>query len=462
MGGQRILLLAGGWSMAWQGTRATLAFDVASGTWRTAGEHCAADSRDGGLSTGSVVYQGRLMQWCVADNMGHVEARPLRWLAPTPMDAQQSFGPVRGGVAFLPASAKRPAWLVGGAYEGGVATAAVDAVRVDGRVDSLMPLQTARAGAAVFDLDVGVVVVGGQGRLRGAPDESRAKLPMEWLPGDSPSRGWRGTRLLFADSDVVAQAGTDALLTLHADGSMERIERMAVQGDELAWTTVPLPPLPRARSAGPGAGRIALRRLDDGRVIVAGGVLQTDSLALFGPQVMGEGASDRFVPDGAATAWTDYDILDPKSGQWARSAAAGAPGGLPLVLADGRVLKLTFDEFQPPQAADGSWPVVKAGTLEVSSADGTRWSSFPSPAPLIRLDDTTRLFELDGVLFMSGQQPQLHTGSPRRLLAFDPAPGSWKVLWEARPQVNWRALQGRVVLVTLASGRRLAVPLEGP
>ena len=79
--------------------------------------------------------------------------------------------------------------------------------------------------------------------------------------------------------------------------------------------------------------------------------------------------------DGAATAWTDYDILDPKSGQWARSAAAGAPGGLPLVLADGRVLKLTFDEFQPPQAADGSWPVVKAGTLEVSSADGTRWSS---------------------------------------------------------------------------------------
>ena len=114
-----------------------------------------------------------------------------------------------------------------------------------------------------------------------------------------------------------------------------------------------------------------------------------------------------------------------------------------------------------PQAEDGSWPVTKPGVLEISNKDGTQWVPFASPAPLIRLDPSTRLFELEGVLLVSGQDPRLRTGSPRRLLALDPSDGAWKSLWEARPDINWRALQGRVVLVTLPGGRRAAVPVEG-
>lgn len=457
--GKRVLLLTGGFHKAWEGAKATLAYDVASGSWRTAGEHCPGEYQGGTVVAGSLNLRDRLLQWC-PDGKNTI-ALPLRWPQPAPVEAQGGFGPARGAAAFVPAGTERPALLVGGAYEGGVPTAAVDAMTKDGQVQAHAPLNHARFAAMAFALKAGTVVAGGQPYHRGHPEEPRTPLPMEWLPADPQMRGWRATAVKFGHDDVVVQVGDSSLLALRGDGSLERLD-LTARGGELAIARVPLAPPPGVRKAEPDRARVALRQLDDGRIVVAGGVLQTDAIALFGPQAVTADAPDLYVPDGPLTPWTDYDIFDPATRRWLRSAPAGTPGGVALIRADGRVLKLTFDEFGPEQAEDGSWPVAKAGALEISSPDGSQWLPFASPAPLIRLDDATRLFELDGVLFISGQDPRLRTASPRRLLALDPADGAWKLLWEAPPRTNWRALQGRAVTVTLAGGRRAVVPLEGP
>ena len=126
------------------------------------------------------------------------------------------------------------------------------------------------------------------------------------------------------------------------------------------------------------------------------------------------------------------------------------------ILDDGRVLKIAPP---PDDAAPGARHVA-----EISDAAGSVWTSLPdSGLPGMRLDNDFHMFMLEGELFASGRFDGSDEGARGLGLKwFDPATRQWALLWQAGPKDNWRDLAGRMIVRTLANGKRVVIPVLGP
>jgi len=84
----------------------------------------------------------------------------------------------------------------------------------------------------------------------------------------------------------------------------------------------------------------------------------------------------------------------------------------------------------------------------------------------LQINDRYTLFTIEDELLASGEMAGLSTGGgPSGLEWLNPATGAWEMLWQAKPNDNWRLHQGRIVRRTVvgANGqpKTLLIPVGG-
>jgi hypothetical protein len=459
----RLLLLAGGMARAWEGNDAVLAYDVAADQWRTVGEGCTANSKDGSLRFGTRLVRDMLLAWCrdpQASNspMEQVRLRP----GAVAIDGQRGYALRRGAAAV----AAGGALLAAGGTLGdtGTFSAAVDLFGADGKLRALASLNHARYGARAFaPPGGGYLVAGGIGGLLHDRPGERPKLPMEWLPAaaDIAQARWRDLEPWFTSEDAVTQEADGSLLVVSPAGAVERLRIEARDGQLRAERTA-LPGLGRARESGTHyaqAGEVRVRSLPGGRIVVAGGLQRQRAVAVVNETSLDEDAVDTYAEIGEPEISRRYETYDPAGEAWRSSTPAKGQGGRVAILDSGQVVMVTPSRMTGDQRPDGTWPRTP-GLLEISSLDGQSWRSF-APDPKISLDDHARPFVLQGELMLVGQTDELNTGGGAALLQwYDAGNQRWVTLWEAPARSNWREHQGRMIIRDLA-GKRLIIPVEG-
>jgi hypothetical protein len=457
----RPLLLAGGMARAWESNDAVLAYDDAADQWRTVGENCRGDSKDGGrVQFGTRLHRGTLFAWCGAILYRERKESRLRTSA-LAIDAEGGYALRRGAAAFAGDGALLAAG--GTLADTGTHSTAVDLFGTDGQLRALASLNHARYGARAVALPGGgYLVAGGVGGILHDRPGERPKLPMEWLPGnaDPAQARWRDVEPWFSPQDAVTQEADGSLLAVSPAGSVERL-RMEVKDGQLRAERTALPGLGRARESGEHGNQTAqvrVKSLPDGRIVAAGGLQRQRAVAVLDDASLDEDAVDSYAEIGEQEISRRYETYDPASQSWRSSAPAGSAGGPVTVLDDGRVVMVTPSRITGDQRPDGTWPASK-GLLEISSADGRSWQPF-EVAPLVKLDERVRPFVRQGELLLAGAAPKAGTDAPTLLQWYDAGNKRWITLWEAPARSNWREHQGRVILRELA-GKRLLIPVEG-
>lgn len=456
------------------------ALDTRTWTWRTVGEW-RSGSQEGGCGFYPFVAGGNAYAWLVNRTEGHYSSkscaeqkfaslsllRPPAGARPSaeapPESALVSY---RDGAAFVPAEGDAPALAIGGARHAGmnafVITGAVEAIGRDGRVATLPSLRTARQDARAFRAAGGVLVVGGSG-----PDSPyggvRRPQPLkaEWLalPGGTPGTWQEVGGDGPPASAALAQLPDGGLLALGPGGDL-RQWKLAVRNGAPVFESSAWPALERERRHGDGEGEaMRIRALEDGRVVVAGGMERPERIAVY--SLVPE-EPDTYVGIGDFLPWRHYDLFDPASQRWTVSAPAQAAGGRALILGDGRVIKATPLPQTEAEAAAGPPRFV----LEASDRAGATWAPLASQGSRLRINARYKLFTLEGELLASGEVDGLGTGGgPSGVEWRNPATGAWELLWQAAPQDNWRDHQGRILRRTLTgaggSPKTLLIPVEG-
>lgn len=270
-----------------------------------------------------------------------------------------------------------------------------------------------------------------------------------FLPGegDAPSLVLGGS----IDAGGNRYASTTAANAIWPDGrieawSLEQAQRWIA--DNAPADDPTLPPLPRMRHAGyTGYAHNPVRRkLSDGRVIVAGGLVKAHRVALLKDDSMQNDAEDEYVEIGAMVPTNTYDLFEPEMGTWRQSAPSRGRGGSVAVLDDGRIA--SYGQIvKAGQNDDGGEAEPPEFILEISSADGNSWNIVAMPeAPV------SKLFVLQGELFVAGEGA---------LQWFNGSTQSWETLWWANPGQNWRANVGLIIARQLSNGKRVVLPVAG-
>ena len=481
------LLVTGGLSGTAQ------AFDVATQTWRTVAEWVEG-SEEGGCGFLPFTFDGNAYAWALRRSEGHYSSkacmeqkfadlsllRPLAGTAPPKVPPPESFlVTYRSGATFLPAAAvgndERPAMIIGGTTHAGMnaynATSSVEAVGRDGRIWALPSLHNARSNARAFRFGDGVLVVGGQAARPHVDRDAAARaLSMEWLA--SSALDGKASWVEVAGpgpsaNGALAQLRDGSLLEVGDAGVVTQWKPVARPGTAGQPATLALEPhawprLNRDRRS-TESSPVGVRELGDGRIIVAGGEVQSEKIALLTPDSQDPNAVDEYVGIGPYLPSRRHEIYDPASRRWRNSAPAVVPGGPVVVFDDGRVMKIgsVADESK---TADGQGKPDRR-VPEISSADGTAWSARPAglgAGGRIRLTSTYKPFAVDGELFVSGELADLSTGGgPSGVEWFNAATNRWEVLWQSMAGDNWRAHQGRILVRRLANGKTVVLPVEG-
>ncbi len=333
------LLLSGGWLAAHNDNEAVFALDQNNKLWNMAALQCKS-----GNSATPLPYNGKPYMWCSpAFNESDLVSLQLSGDKPgTVQLSSDSNGIVlhRTGIAFLPPVTDFPALAIGGRIEN-ADSALVDALWLDGRMQSLAPLNHARRNAKVFRLrDGSILVFGGS-----AGDSSRRTLhvpPIELLPFN-PSiekARWIDVEFNVVDISSLGMLKEGSLLAVHSSGEMERLT-IVVSPEKIAVQRTPFPSLNRPRIELPyGASTgIKIRELADGRIILAGGFTQYHRMALMHDDVDKDDAPDHFTYLGEFSPSHNYEIYDPKSRRWSESATSNTNSAAPAIFDDGRVVK---------------------------------------------------------------------------------------------------------------------------
>jgi hypothetical protein len=420
------------------------AFDVASGTWRTVGEWVQG-SEEGGCGFLPFAVDGNACAWLLNRSEEHYSSKScmeqkyasLTLLRP-PYGSQPSHVPppeellitYRFGQIFVPAAGDRPALLIGGSTHAGMnaylLTGAVEAAGRDGRMWAMPSLRIPRRDAAAFRIGDGVLVVGGTAGSIHDRDADTKALPVEWLASSSPSANVQWTELAGSDlppSSAYAQLADGSLLAIDRDGRVTQITMHRVPGAAPVLERVPWPSLNRARQSSANE-RVRVRELADGRVVVAGGQVQAEKIALMKDDVDRPDAADEYVGIGEFLPSRRHEIYDPAVRRWLTSAASVTAGGQVTILADGRVVKLGTEE--PVVTAPGAEPALPKRRLEVSTANGMAWGPMPAAGSRLRWSDRYKRFSLDGELFAIGELADVDTGGgPGGVVWFNSATQRW-------------------------------------
>lgn len=454
------------------------ALDTRNWTWRTVGEW-ASGSEEGGCGFYPFVVGGNAYAWLVNRTEGHYSTKscaeqkyaslsllkpPAGAAPPAEPPPEDTLVSYRHGAAFLPAEGESPALAIGGSRHAGmnmfVISSAVDAIGRDGRIATLPSLLTARQNARAFRVAGGVLVVGGTGPDSPYGGEPNPRpLNAEWLPPDADS--WRAVSgAAPSPAAAMTQLRDGSLLVLEPGGELRQL-RLALRDGKPVFDSAPWPSLNHERRQGDADGEtLQIRALDDGRIVVAGGVVRHERIALYSAQALKPGAPDTYVGIGDFLPWRHYEIFEPARRRWVDSAPSATDGGRAIVMADGRVIRLAA----LPRAEGDTGPTRFA--LEASSPGGDAWAPLASAGSRLKLNETYRLFAIDDQLFASGELDDVNTGGgPSGVEWLDPASGRWSLLWQARQGDNWRAHQGRILRrsVVGADGqpRTLLIPTGG-
>jgi hypothetical protein len=478
-GDPRRLLLTGGTATTAQ------IFDAAAGAWMSAG--AVPGSRDGSCHALPFRADGRIWLWqnqrstpqYGAGDCGIEDAlwslRALHLPASTGTAATFAGGDGvmfdRAVAAFVPLHADRPALLIGGTAgeDARTQSAAVDAVFADGSVRPYPALVFARRAAFAVRLRDGVLVWGGSDGADNHTAEQRRSLPAEWLDERVPIDARRWLVLPTPPVQPVA-LGTDAAqraLLLGDRGEVLRVE-ITDGGDgmpRLAATAMPDLPVVRSANA-EGERTIRIRGLNDGRIVIAGGVQAALRIAQLQPDFDDPSAIDVYVGAGPSEAAARHAIRDPVTAAWRESAPAQTGGGRVAILDDRRVFKTAAVLVDAVVDAAGheTVPAYWSARSEISDPDGSGWQAIDlAAASGIAIGNATLVvpFVLDGTLLVAAEGPVGIGGAPSIVLQQPSPSGPWQVLWSAREGDNWRAHVGRLVRRESAAGRPIVFPVAG-
>jgi hypothetical protein len=469
------------------------AYDVATRTWRTVAEWVEG-SEEGGCGFLPFTFDGNAYAWALRRSEGHYSSkacmdqkfadlsllRPPAGTAPPKVPPPESLlVTYRSGVSFLPAATvgryERPAMIIGGTTHAGMnaynVTSAVEAVGRDGRIWALPSLKNARSNPRAFRFGDGVLVIGGQAGWPHLDRDAAARvLPMEWLASSALDGEASWVELAGPGPSAhgaLAQLGDGSLLEVGDAGVVTQWKPVPRAGAAGQPATLTLErhawPRPNRDRRSTESSPVSVRELGDGRIIVAGGEVQSEKIALLTPDSQDPNAVDEYVGIGPYLPSRRHEIYDPASRRWRNSAPAVVPGGPVVIFDDGRVMKIG-------SAADGSKTADGQGkpdrrVLEISNADGTAW--YAQPAGLgagarMRLTYKYKPFAVDGELFVSGELADLSTGGgPSGVEWFNAASNRWELVWQSMAGDNWRAHQGRILVRKLANGKTVVLPVEG-
>lgn len=361
----------------------------------------------------------------------------------------------RGGVAL----AIRPdgfVLLASGGVDGdpgSVSTASVDLLAPNRSIPVAMPtLNHARTGADAFWLPQGEAVVIG-GTVSSYNRQDVVDPPAEWY--DPRAQRWMD--LMNAGDGKPFSAWHSAVYGQFADGSLlevsgSTVNRVLIVGGQARRES--LPALARGRY-----GNYMAKALSDGRIVVAGGSVEADVIAVTYESSESDSTDDgeaspepeEYAPDeyrgyGPILPSRRHEIFDPATGQWRSSAPARVAGEKAVILDDGRVVKV--GETNPGRYEGEQW-IPAIILMEISSPDGTRWQNLPLPEKLVPDVSDIRFISQAGELFMEGRrEPDHHVA----LWWFDESRKGWKQLaeWDYNS-----AYFGKLVTATTPNGKRL-------
>lgn len=462
------------------GTNASVfAFDIGSGSWKTVGA-LRQGSEEGGCLFVPFQLAGNTYAWSASRSEGFYSSKSCAgqaWeLATLQLDtgAVAEEAPSRTAVddalvtyqldgAFLPASSGRPAMLIGGRMHAGMnaylLTTAAMAIGPGGRIRPVPTLNEPRSNAMAFRVGNGVLVAGGWGENRDDRAPQRPTPPMEWLATDAPQDGMHWVTVAesgLSEASAFGQLADGNFIEVDPQGKVTRLALVFRAGNIPAIARSEFPPLDKPRQPSSGYGYdVRIRGLSDGRVVVAGGDVQEDKIALLTLDSDSNDAPDEYVGIGPYRPSTHYEIYDPASKRWHTSASSQGAGGRVAILDDGRVVKV--GHLFGDEASDTRY------VFEISSADGTSWTPFPAMATSkMKLSDAARPFVVDGELFLSGELASLSTGGgPSGVEWFNTTTRQWEVLWQAGPKDNWRDHVGRMIVRQLSNGKVVVLPVNG-
>lgn len=451
------------------------AYDIRTGEWRTAGATWQG-SEEGKCRFIPFRMAGNTYAWSACDYGKEAwEVIALRPVLPAATPPPEKFlVTYQSNAAQVPARDNQSALVIGGSIHAGMnsylATGAAMAVDANGAVRTLPSLNDARHGAMALRVGVGVLVVGGRGEDsektaradRGGPLLSVA----EWLASDAPGSTARWVRLDTQQiiNDSYEQLPDGSLLLFINDRLIRHVVLHAGDGGAPSLREGPntYPPLNRARHNDGGEGdygssAVKLRALADGRVIVAGGEVLSEKIALLKNDSDRADAIDEYVGIGPFLPSRRHEIYDPASKRWRTSAPSRGAGGKVAILPDGRVLKI--GQLPGKDKDDSNPPYL----MEISNTEGTAWSTWPTETlPKIKPSEKAKPFVVDGELFLSGEMGSLSTGGgPSGLEWFNATTARWEALWWANPYDNWRDHVGRMIVRQLANGKKVILPVNG-
>lgn len=150
---------------------------------------------------------------------------------------------------------------------------------------------------------------------------------------------------------------------------MQNEEAILVDPDVKVWAmnvnTNTLRQLPqRILSRRGGAAQI----VQDGKIIIAGGLAQTRVLQAFDADCRQADCQKRYFGQGSLKPSQRYEILQPGGKEWRMSAASEAPGESVVIRRNGRVIKLGNNS--------------KKWVIEASNVEGSAWRQLPWPEGL--------------------------------------------------------------------------------
>lgn len=443
-------------------TGSVQAYDLARNEWRMVGEFAASQEA---TILGPFIDHQNAYLWASPYLQREWQRVPLRLAPSGALSSGSRFDPKSGlvlhraGTGFLAPDPDKNGLLAGGSvFPDWVPTATVDSVTFDGQVQSLAPLNHARSGAQIFRLpDGSIVVAGGAGEMLQSGRPETRPVPLEWLVKPDTESRWQALDAGLQSSAYYAQLANGDLIALLPDGNIEQLSFNS-NGQQAPSVTRSVFALPAALRRSEQSGEpLIVRGLADGRLIVAGGYVQTHRVAVLrnDPAEAGttHSSDDEFVGTGALELARTYDIYDPKTHAWQTSAAAQSAGGATAILSDGRVVKIsasaTPDREQTTEVSADA-PVNKV--IEISSADGAAWSELRAEEPLQVDLNSAHLFVIDDEIFLSGITPQT-SGKPVAKLVhwFDRATARWTTVWRVSDGIIGRA---QVIKVTLGNKKR--------
>ena len=414
-------------------TSAIDAFDPASGSWRTVGSW-PSGSEEGGCGLYPFVVDGTAYAWLWNRSEGFYSSKSCEnaeysklSLLRAPYQGSQAPRPsseslrsiFRKGAATVPANGAAPALLIGGIQHAGMnnymPSAAVEAVTLDGRVSSMPPLRVPRERARAFRIGDGILVVGGAGPKHN--DESQ-RPAAEWLPSMGSS-AWQLVEGLTVDSSTaLTQLKDGSLLSITADGEVRQLT-FTPKGQRLTVEQRTWPAKVRSRNS-PG---MRVRELDDGRIVVAGGMIGNDSGEEMYPKT--------------------YEIFDRNGKRWSQSRPSAANGKDAFILHDGRVIAWG----QRWRGSESKGAYEDKLTWEISSSSGDKWAPLPAKGSKLTRDSNFKVFEQDGELFARGapSDPEAKN-NPVALEWFNTVTGQWERLWTGSENDVW----GRTIVRKLA------------